>query len=277
VRYERGRPDYDPHTVMFFLAQLGIGPGMEGKRVVCEVGAGTGKFTKVLLDQTSKDTEVIAVEPVEQMRQQIKLHPQRLRVVPGAAENLPLRDSSVHCVVVAQAFHWFSTPAALKEFARVLVPGGSLGLIWNTRDTSEPWVQEMEDYIDQLYDNEPRQKTHAWKHAFTQIDPHLTGVPFTQLQSSQFQYFQQGNVDMVVDRFMSISAIARRTKEEQKQIEATIRGILSRYFPTAVPSSSSSSSSSSAGSLANAPLIRIPYTMDVYWCYKSDRHHSLHY
>jgi ubiquinone/menaquinone biosynthesis C-methylase UbiE len=52
----------------------------------------------------------------------------------GTAYNLPLPDSSADAIICAQAFHWFGTPDALKEFGRVLKPGGSLGLIWNFYD-----------------------------------------------------------------------------------------------------------------------------------------------
>ena len=49
--------------------------------------------------------------------------------------------------MVAQAFHWFDAPAALAEMARVLRPGGGVGLIWNERDESVPWVNELSQII----------------------------------------------------------------------------------------------------------------------------------
>lgn len=227
-RYEKGRPEYDANTIAFFLAQLGVGSGQDAKRVICEIGAGTGKFTKLLMEHTGKNTDVLALEPIRAMRALIPSHP-RLKLIEGRAESLPLRESSVDCIICAQSFHWFASPMVLKEFLRVLVPGGSLGLIWNTKDTSqEQWLAEVEDYCDTFYENEPRQKTGQWKAAFLQIDPHQTGVPFTPLNFSQFQQTQHGDANMVIDRFLSASAIARRSSKEKAEIEANIRSILSR-------------------------------------------------
>jgi len=59
-----------------------------------------------------------------------------LSIVEGTAEHLPCEDGSFDVLSVAQAFHWFNPVEALREFARVLVPGGGLCLIWNERDES---------------------------------------------------------------------------------------------------------------------------------------------
>ena len=61
-------------------------------------------------------------------------------VVAGTAEALPLAAGSVDAVTVAQAFHWFDAEAAFAELARVLRPGGRVGLIWNARDRHVGWV-----------------------------------------------------------------------------------------------------------------------------------------
>lgn len=125
--YERTRPDY-PDAILDSLP-------VRVDATVVDVGAGTGKLTRVL---ARRYANVIAVEPLDGMRSILE------RVVPeadahaGSAEELPLADASVDAVFAAQAFHWFAYDRALPEFARVLRPGGVLAVVWNGPDESRP-------------------------------------------------------------------------------------------------------------------------------------------
>src|ERR671930_370359 len=50
---------------------------------------------------------------------------------PAPAEQLPVADDTADAVVCGEAFHWFDGERTLEELARVLRPGGGVGLIWN--------------------------------------------------------------------------------------------------------------------------------------------------
>jgi ubiquinone/menaquinone biosynthesis C-methylase UbiE len=131
--YQRARPSYPPAAVEWVLETA------PGRRVV-DLAAGTGKLTEVLVEAGA---DVVAVEPLANMRAELERALPSVRALDGAAERIPLPDGSADAVLVAQAFHWFDRPAALAEIARVLVPGGALGLVWNLRDDSVPWVAEL--------------------------------------------------------------------------------------------------------------------------------------
>ncbi|MQS16923.1 methyltransferase domain-containing protein [Streptomyces kaniharaensis] len=130
--YQQGRPGYPQ-------ALIGSVVSREARRVL-DLGAGTGKLTRLLVDA---GLDVVAVEPDEAMRDQLAAAVPKAAVRAGSAERIPLADGSVDAVVVAQAWHWFDQGAAVPEIARVLAPGGTLALVWNVRDESEPWAAAL--------------------------------------------------------------------------------------------------------------------------------------
>lgn len=131
--YRRARPTYTPAVVAWVLE---IAPG----RRVVDLAAGTGKLTQVLV---SEGTDVVAVEPLDRMRAALEETVPGVRALAGTAEQIPLPDAAADAVFVAQAFHWFDAPRALDEIARVLVPGGAVGLLSNVRDDRVAWVAEL--------------------------------------------------------------------------------------------------------------------------------------
>lgn len=130
--YERARPGY-PADAVRWLA----GPSPAD---VLDLGAGTGKLTRAL---AALGHRVVAVDPLPEMLAQLAVAVPGVPALAGSAEAIPLEDASVDVVAVAQAFHWFDHGRALPEIARVLRPGGSLALVWNQRDESVPWVEEL--------------------------------------------------------------------------------------------------------------------------------------
>ncbi len=84
--------------------------------------------------------QVIAVEPLEAMLAELHRALPAAGAVAGAAEFIPLADSCVDAILVGQAFHWFDPARALPEMARVLRPGGTLTMLWNHDDETDPLV-----------------------------------------------------------------------------------------------------------------------------------------
>lgn len=103
---------------------------------VLDLGAGTGKFTELLITRADR---VIAVEPSAAMLDVLRMKLPAVAARIGGAESIPLLDRSVDAVTVAQAFHWFDRDAACAEIRRVLVTGGVLGLLWNRSDPGCAW------------------------------------------------------------------------------------------------------------------------------------------
>lgn len=130
--YDRGRPGYPPDAVAWLLSGV-TGP-------VADVGAGTGKLTAEISRQ---GFEVSAIDPDPDMLAALaEALPSVPRTV-GTGESLPFADSSVSALTFGQSWHWVDVARASAEAARVLAPGGVLGLVWNLRDETVAWVAAL--------------------------------------------------------------------------------------------------------------------------------------
>jgi SAM-dependent methyltransferase len=110
---------------------------------IAEVGAGTGRLT---MELAGRGREVVAVEPALPLRRILsrKLaalgYQERVRVVPGFFDQLPLPSGWADLVVACSAF----TPLAghggedgLAEMERVCRAGGCVAIIWPNHI---PWL-----------------------------------------------------------------------------------------------------------------------------------------
>ena len=213
--YAAGRPGYPPEALAWLREVLHIGPGSR----VLEVGAGTGKFIPVLREAGG---DIVAVEPIAEMREQlVRAHPD-VEALAGTAEAIPLPDASVDAMVCAQAFHWFATRAALAEMHRVLVSGGMLGLIWNGRDEGVPWVAALSEITNRHEGDTPRYRTGAWRSVFPA--PGFEPVDERHVRNAHIGTAEQ----VVLRRTLSVSFIAGLPAEQRDEVERDIRAFIAR-------------------------------------------------
>jgi ubiquinone/menaquinone biosynthesis C-methylase UbiE len=183
--YDRGRPSYPADAVTWLVG--------DDPATVLEVGAGTGKLTRVLLDLGH---DVHATDPDAAMLAVLEARLPGVRTAVASAEDVPLPDASVDVVIAAQAFHWFDIERALPEFARVLRPGGRICLLWNQRIESIPWVRRLGAIIgtqEQLRDP-------AEALIFSQL--------FGFVEDSEFRHWQTVDRHSIQDLVLSRSNVA---------------------------------------------------------------------
>jgi SAM-dependent methyltransferase len=113
--------------------------GDEPRRIL-DLGAGTGKLTRSLVELGH---DVLAVEPSAEMIGELRRALPGIEALEGAAERIPVPDGRFDVVTAGQAFHWFEPEVALPEIARVLRPGGTLGLVWNLWNDESPAVARL--------------------------------------------------------------------------------------------------------------------------------------
>lgn len=139
--YAAGRPAYAES----FLADLYGEYGFSADSVIADIGSGTGKFAKQMLERGSY---VYCVEPNEDMRSKSITELEEYNnksIIAGDAENTGLQDNSVDFITTAQAFHWFDTERFKAECKRIIKPDRKVFLIWNMRDMESEAAQKLYD------------------------------------------------------------------------------------------------------------------------------------
>jgi ubiquinone/menaquinone biosynthesis C-methylase UbiE len=134
--------------------RCGLGAG----RTVVDVGAGTGKLTRLL---PATGARVVAIEPVAEMR--AKLDGFDFEALDGTAESIPLSHGFADAITVAQAFHCFDHERALPELHRVLAPGGYLVLFWNNRELEDPVQRGVEELLAPMRGSVASQLGGVWR------------------------------------------------------------------------------------------------------------------
>lgn len=201
--YERGRPSYPPEAIDWLLPP--------GARDVLDLGAGTGKLTTRLVE---RGLDVVAVDPIAEMLEVLRTSLPRTPALLGTAEDIPLDDNSMDAVLVAQAWHWFDPARAIPEVARVLRPGGRLGLVWNTRDERLGWVKDLGRIIG--HEDDP------FNHTVT-LPPPFTDVARHQVEWTNY-LTPQALIDLVASRSYCITspaAVRTRTLHQVRELLAT--------------------------------------------------------
>jgi ubiquinone/menaquinone biosynthesis C-methylase UbiE len=212
--YERARPSYPKDAVDWIVSRCELGPG----KTVADVGAGTGKLTRLLVPSGAR---VIGVEPLAEMRAKLVETTPEAEAVDGTAEAIPLPSASVDAVTVAQAFHWFDHDAALPELHRVLRPGGRLVLIWNSRDLDDPLQEAVEQLLAPRRGEVAAQQEGSWR------APLERSRFFGPAEHREFRNDQEVTVDDLCGRVESTSFVAAMPPIDREELLVRVRALMS--------------------------------------------------
>lgn len=137
-RYRRWRPSYPPALIDWIAATAALAPGA----AVADIGCGTGISARLFAE---RGYQVSGVEPNPEML--ARAEPAKgVRYLSGEAAATGLSAASFDLASAAQAFHWFAIPETLREFARILKPGGRCAAFWNIR-TGAGMMREYEELL----------------------------------------------------------------------------------------------------------------------------------
>ena len=217
--YDLGRPRYDDHAIAAIAAAAGGGPRL------LDVGAGTGRLSAPLLEQ---GFDVVAVEPLEEMRAILTRGIGGDRALTGHAEELPLPDASVDGAVCSDAWHWFDGARAADELARVLRPGGGAVVCvshpsWLGSDDAPDWWLDLGAIHAALPKGD-----HPYLTGSRRPDG-LEGHPaFEEIQRRDEPFVHSTNRAGIVAHWASMSFVATLPDGQRTHFLAELDGMLAR-------------------------------------------------
>jgi ubiquinone/menaquinone biosynthesis C-methylase UbiE len=223
VAYERGRPDYPAAAISALVERLELRPGT----TVADLAAGTGKLTRLLVPSGAR---VLAIEPAPGMLAQLHRAVPAALTAAGEAERLPLADGMLNALTVAQAMHWFRPSEAIGEFHRVLHSSGRLAVVYNDRDTREPWVARMTEILNRYEQLAPRPEIGpGWSQAFAATERF---APFEHLE---FDHAQTLDDSTFTDRIASMSFVILLDDKARTALLAELRALVADQDPIVMP------------------------------------------
>jgi len=213
--YETGRPEYPADAVEWMLQPA----RSEGRSVrVADVGAGTGKLTRALVEAGG---QVVAVDPDAAMLEALREAVPGVPTFVGTGEALPLPDEALDAVVFGRAWHWVDPVLASTEVGRVLRPGGVLGLIWNIRDERVDWVAEMTQIM---------HGSNA-EVMLAEGGPEVA-QPFDGLESRSWEWSRAMTREMLFDMAHSRSYVITAEPAERERIDRELGAVFDRVGVT---------------------------------------------
>ncbi|CAB61776.1 trans-aconitate 3-methyltransferase [Schizosaccharomyces pombe] len=207
--YEAARPEYPIGITDWITDEFLI----DETSIILELGAGTGKFTPRII--ASHPKEIIAVDVYPEMLDVLRKKFPNVDCRAGSAMAIPLEDESVDLVLCAQCFHWFANEEAMKEIYRVLKPNGKLGLVWNTRDDTVPWIEKVSKILGRYRKDAPSFVSWKWAELFP-------GHGFGKLRYCAFPFSRCLTVEELHTLMNSFSFIYKLPEEEKEKVHAEL-------------------------------------------------------
>ena len=218
--YIKYRPSYPDELIDTLISKCHL----NSQSIIADIGSGTGKFSKLLLDRNYR---VIGVEPNKEMREAAENQLSKLGnfiSIEGESERSNIDNSSVDLITAAQSFHWFNREETRKEFKRILKLSGHVALIWNQRNLDLPFQREY-DQILREYANDYDAVNHMNLTTEDFADFYYPG----EVSTFKFGYTQYLDLMSFLGRMQSSSYTPKAGTKECDTLIEVAKGLFNKY------------------------------------------------
>ena len=212
--YDRYRPSPPPQALDWLIPP--------DATAILDLAAGTGVVTRELVGRAAR---VFAVEPDERMRAVLAARCPGAEVLDGRGEDIPLPDASVDAVVISAAWHWLDPERAVPEITRVLRVGGTLGVIWISRDDRVPWVAEFNALARESREDRPREGSPGRRRREVTFPP---GTPMSPVTERRVEFSLPMTSEQLAGLLGTYSGVITLDPERRADFSRRVRTFLDR-------------------------------------------------
>ncbi|MCX6158877.1 MAG: class I SAM-dependent methyltransferase [Ignavibacteriae bacterium] len=233
--YAKCRPGYPEQIISLLENKIGF----DQSKDIADIGCGTGKLSRVFLNNGNL---VFGVEPNEEMRKMAETLLNKFInfiSVEGTAETTMLATNSVDVITVGQAFHWFDLKKAKKEFKRILRKDGCVVIVWNERNNNTQVMKAVNRILLSLNQEHEEAEKNL-------VDKNLLSAFFgvDKVGKSTFPNYQMLDLAGLKGRIHSISYVPD-SGSENKRVMNEVKDVFEKFN--------------------NGGQVKIEYTTRVFW------------
>ena len=221
-KYEKYRPSYPKESLDIIQDESHL--ILNNDIVIADIGAGTGKFTELLLE---KGCKIYAIEPNHNMRAIAEakfIGNPNYKSINNTAENTGLDENSVDLITVAQALHYFDIEKVKFEFKHIIKPNSKVVLLWNFRYRESDFMKEYEKIV-YTFHSKDLQPTFAQD----KMNDNVYNKLFSEYKVFSIPYTQELDFDDLWGRVLSSNHAPKKDDHNYDELYKNIKKLFDKY------------------------------------------------
>ena len=218
--YSKYRPAYSIELFELLSKEFDM-----NNKVIVELGAGTGIFSKIASFYCK---QIYYVEPNIDMINKGKEYCKdcnNIVYVNKSAESTELPKKSIDIVFAVQSFHWFDKQKLKQEVSKILKDDGYFAIVWND------WVDEKNEFSKEYfkYISDWNTKLTGKTYQHKNIDDRKNFFKNGEYETYTFIHSKKYTIDMLVGLSKSLSYAQKENSEYYKEFIDGIVSIFNKY------------------------------------------------